>query len=225
MERWLEQYAAAVFASAAELTHDLKTPLNIAVLNLELLRMRLNKTGGTSDEKIGEYSRAVEVELRRMAQIFDAYFTYAAPPRNEPIGAVSLRSQLGSRKLPGSWQLGSTGDPATVTAHPSRIVDLLNLLISASGKIFSESPVVITTSTDHAESRIRLEGTPSGADTDIAKVFKFYYTDASGTPDIGFATARLIAETYGGTLTLWQENGNRLVLELRLPAAAPKNES
>jgi hypothetical protein len=48
-------------------------------------------------------------------------------------------------------------------------------------------------------------------------LFKFYYTDPSGTPDLSLATARLIAETYGGSLTA-TEKGDTVVLELSLPA-------
>lgn len=225
MDKWLDQFAAAVFASAAELAHDLKTPLNIAVLNLELLRMRLSKEV-TYEERIHEYARAVEIELRRIALIFDAYFTYAVPPKiDEPIEILSLPELLGTLELPPAWNLAVREAEGGVTAHRSRIRDLLKLLISASRKIFSEPSVVVTASTDHQGSGLRFEGQSSGAETDIAKAFKFYYTDTFGTPELAFATARLIAETYGGTVTLWEENGNRLVLELRLPAAARKSES
>src|SRR5687767_5673415 len=82
MERWLDEYAKVCFARSSYIAHDLKTPLNIAVLNLELLKMRLRKLQGDEgdDEKINEYSRSMELELRRMAAIFDAFFRYSAPP-------------------------------------------------------------------------------------------------------------------------------------------------
>ena len=81
---WLERFASAVFSRAADVSHDLKTPLNIAVLNLELLRMRVQKMAGGSDEKLNEYSRAIDQELRRMARVFDSYFLYSTPP-NGPL--------------------------------------------------------------------------------------------------------------------------------------------
>jgi signal transduction histidine kinase len=78
MQRWLEDYAAVAFSRAGDTAHDLKTPLNIAVLNLELLRMRLRKlSGGAADERVEQYARSIEVELRRMADIFDAYFIFS----------------------------------------------------------------------------------------------------------------------------------------------------
>jgi len=48
MEPWLESFARAIFARSS--AHDLKTPLNVAVLNLELLRMRLRKLSGLTKQ-------------------------------------------------------------------------------------------------------------------------------------------------------------------------------
>jgi hypothetical protein len=80
--------------------------------------------------------------------------------------------------------------------------------------------------TNESSYQLRVEGAPSTGETDFSKLFKFYYTDTFGNPELTLATARLIAETYGGSLTLWDENnGSRLVLELQLPLADRANES
>ena len=82
MEPWLESFARTGFRRSSDTAHDLKTPLNVAVLNLELLRMRVAKLAeSTSDEKIAGYAAAIETELRRMARIFDAFFLLSAPPK------------------------------------------------------------------------------------------------------------------------------------------------
>ena len=86
MEPWLERFARANFQRSADTAHDLKTPLNVAVLNLELLRMRLRKIGAEEDEKLGEYTRAIETELRRMSRIFDAFFLLSTPPKGDEPG-------------------------------------------------------------------------------------------------------------------------------------------
>src|SRR6266699_2703571 len=84
MEPWLEAFARANFTRSADTAHDLKTPLNVAVLNLELLRMRVAKLAeATEDEKITSYAAAIEIELRRMARIFDAFFLMSTPPKGE----------------------------------------------------------------------------------------------------------------------------------------------
>src|SRR5215212_8738918 len=83
MEHWLELFASANFLRSADTAHDLKTPLNVAVLNLELLRMRIRKLSAQEDEKVAAYAQSIELELRRMARIFDAFFLLSTPPKGE----------------------------------------------------------------------------------------------------------------------------------------------
>lgn len=223
---WIEKFAVAAFNRASDVAHDLKTPLNVGVLNLELLRMRLQKITGRPDEKINDYTRGLDGELRRMALIFDAYFVYSVPPKDEgSIRNVSMADFAGEANWPAEWSLQGAAQ-GEVFAHPSRIRDLFSLLIGGAAKIFSPSTVVVVPRNDESSYQLRVEGAPSITETDFSKLFKFYYTDTSGNPELTLATARLIAETYGGSLTLWDENnGSRLVLELQLPLADRANES
>lgn len=226
MERWFERFTTAAFQYAADLAHDLKTPLNIAVLNLELLRMRVQKLAGGPDEKLHEYTRAIDTELRRMARIFDAYFVYSVPPKgDEPAEPVAVNAILTSLDFPGGWRTEGLDQDVRVLVHRSRFRDLARLLLEAAGKIFSAGSVVLTSSTEGSAYRVRIAGTPAIVESDLGKLFKFYYTDTSGNPEIALATARLIAKTYGGNLSLWDESGNRVVLDLQLPLLDRVSES
>ena len=51
MESWLEAFAQTNFARSVDTAHDLKTPLNVAVLNLELLRMRIARLGAAEKDE------------------------------------------------------------------------------------------------------------------------------------------------------------------------------
>src|SRR5258705_11434845 len=83
MESWLDHFASTNFRRSSDTAHDLKTPLNVAVLNLELLRMRVAKLTGNEDEKVNAYAKAIELELRRMAKIFDTFFVLSTPPKDD----------------------------------------------------------------------------------------------------------------------------------------------
>src|SRR5437588_10406575 len=85
MDSWLESFGRAGFRRSSDTAHDLKTPLNVAVLNLELLRMRIAKLAGAAvdDEKIVAYTRAIETELRRMARIFYTFFLLSTHQKGE----------------------------------------------------------------------------------------------------------------------------------------------
>ena len=84
MDSWLDHFAHTAFRRSSDTAHDLKTPLNVAVLNVELLRMRLAKIAGAAadDEKILAYTRSIETELRRMARIFDTFNRLPPPCRS-----------------------------------------------------------------------------------------------------------------------------------------------
>lgn len=213
MKPWLERFADAVFRRSGDVNHDLKTPLNIAVLNLELLKMRLARMApaAAEDEKIRAYASSVEVELRRMAKVFDAVFQLGVPPddHREP-EAVDVVPLLAAR-----FPLEES-EPFRVLLHPERGAELARLLAEGSAKIFAGPPVVTVKRSPDGRLRFRISGAPVSGSLELGKVFKFYYTDESGNPEIALATARLIAESYGGSLDA-QEAGE-IVLELALPA-------
>src|SRR3954452_22927937 len=83
MQSWLDHFASTNFRRRSNTAHDLKTPLNVAVLNLELLRMRVSKLAGGEDEKVKAYAKSIEAELRLMAKIFDPFFVLSTPPKDD----------------------------------------------------------------------------------------------------------------------------------------------
>src|SRR5437868_12825953 len=123
MERWLEHFALASFRRSADTAHDLKTPLNVAVLNLELLRMRLAKMAeANGDEKITAYAASIETELRRMARIFDAFFLLSTPPKGEGEPVLTDVTPILNEALGTDYAM-----PAMVLTHPSRIREAAKL--------------------------------------------------------------------------------------------------
>jgi signal transduction histidine kinase len=218
MEKWLETYAESGFRRSADVAHDLKTPLNVAVLNLELLRMRLAKVSDDDpDEKISGYLRAVEIELRRMARIFDAYFVHASPPRGdqspEKLDAAAVLREVFLKS--GMESASAVSGRAMIVAHANRWREAASLLAESIPKIFDSASVVFKEESEAATYKLQIEGRPLLQEGDLGKLFKFYYTDPSGNPDLSLATARLIVETYGGGLDI-HEHGERVVLELIL---------
>lgn len=209
MDSWLELFANTNFRRSSDTAHDLKTPLNVAVLNLELLRMRVAKlAGGEVDEKVLTYAKSIESELRRMARIFDTFFLLCVPPKSE-----------GEPHLVDIAALAGDGNgPAWVRAHESRIREALRLFADGAARVLRDGSTTTARSRDRFE--VAVSGTPAADDFEITKIFKFYYTDAAGNPDLSLAAARLIAETYGGELNATEERGN-VVVRLSFPLGEP----
>ena len=217
MDAWLEKFALANFTRSADTAHDLKTPLNVAVLNLELLRMRVAKLAeATGDEKIMAYAAAIETELRRMARIFDAFFLMSTPPRGEGGPTMMDVMPLVDEAARAATLDVPNGLPALVRAHPSRIRQALKLFFEGASKFIEAEgrKIAVERSEDHVD--ILMAGRLTASDLELTKIFKFYYTDPLGNPDLSLATARLIAETYGGQLNAKQER-DTVILRLSLP--------
>lgn len=216
MEPWLDHFARANFLRSADTAHDLKTPLNVAVLNLELLRMRLRKMGGEDDEKVIAYAQAIDTELRRMGRIFDAFFLLSTPPKNEEAPTLVDAGPLARDAASAAGIDLSIDGPAPVLGHESRIRQAYKLFFKGASKVLSDRQA--TASGDSAFT-VAVAGRPATADFEAAKLFKFYYTDAEGNPDLSLAVARLVTETYGGELSATEER-DKVVLRLSYPMGA-----
>lgn len=217
MEEWLERFALANFRRSGDTAHDLKTPLNVAVLNLELLRMRLAKLAGAEgDEKLAVYTAAIETELRRLARIFDAFFLLSTPPHDEgepqAIDVAALAREIGQN----SGFAVSGAVKAQVRAHESRMRQALKMFFDGASKLFPAAARTVEPRAVDGRFEIAISGNPVGDDFEESKIFKLYYTDPHGVPDLSLASARLIAETYGGALTGMQDRDN-FVLRLSFP--------
>lgn len=217
MEPWLEHFARASFQRSADTAHDLKTPLNVAVLNLELLRMRLRKTGAEDDEKIGIYARAIEAELRRLGRIFDAFFLLSAPPRNEgPAGPVDVVPLMNAGAASAGFAFATSG-LVTVICHEARIRQAYTLFFEGAARILAHPAAA--SELDGSSFAVTASGSTGDPDFELTKIFKFYHTDSEGNPDLSLATARVITETYGGELNATQDR-DKVILRLSLPVGA-----
>jgi K+-sensing histidine kinase KdpD len=218
MEPWLESFARANFLRSADTAHDLKTPLNVAVLNLELLRMRLRKLApGDEDEKVSNYTRAIETELRRMGRIFDTFFILSTPPKADdvlqPVELLALVREASGRA---GLELEMPAGDAMMNAHESRIRQALRMFFEGAAKVLDADGLQAAVTMDASELCLTVAGRPMPPDFELTKVFKFYYTDPQGNPDLSLASARLIAETYGGELNGVLES-DKVSLRLSFP--------
>lgn len=214
MEDWLERFASANFRRSADTAHDLKTPLNVAVLNLELLRMRLRKIQGGDDERVQMHAFAIEGELRRLGRIFDAFFALSTPPRSESPGVVDLGPIATAAARSADAQLSIPG-PVRVVAHEDRMAELFKLFFN--GARGAVQPGSLQAACRLKAPLVIVEAAgPRVIGLDLEKVFKLYYADHEGNPEISLAVARLIAETYGGELIALEE-GTGVVFRLSLP--------
>jgi nitrogen fixation/metabolism regulation signal transduction histidine kinase len=195
----------------------LKTPLNVAVLNLELLRMRIAKLlAEKGDAKIEGYTNAIETELRRMARIFDTFFLLSTPPRGEePPGDVDLTPLCRHAASMAGYRIDIHA-PALTRAHESRIRQALQMFFEGIANILKADTREVAVERTKHRLHLTVSGQPQADSFELTKIFKFYYTDADGKPDLALAATRLIVETYGGELKAAQER-DKVSIRLSFP--------
>ena len=219
MDRWLEDFAHTAFRRSSDTAHDLKTPLNVAVLNVELLRMRIAKLAGAAadDEKILAYTRSIETELRRMARIFDAFFLLSTPPKgDEAPMPVDLCGACAEAIAASGFELALPPGTASTVAHDSRIRQAYKMFFEGVSKALKEEGRGAAAELGTERFDVMVTGNPAADDFEVTKIFKFYYSDPLGNPDLSLAAARLIAETYGGELTASQDR-DKVIFRLSFP--------
>src|SRR5882672_1066697 len=140
MESWLESFAATNFRRSSDTAHDLKTPLNVAVLNLELLRMRVSKLAGGEDEKVNAYAKAIELELRRMARIFDTFFVLSTPPKDDEEPAeIDFCALCTEAAMAAKYELGGASGSFKIRGHDSRIRQALKMFFEGASHVLDGS--------------------------------------------------------------------------------------
>ncbi|MDX1583667.1 MAG: hypothetical protein R3338_08710, partial [Thermoanaerobaculia bacterium] len=184
---------------------DLKTPLNIIVLNVELLKMRLRGMSPeiAEDPKIDEHCRALERESTRISVLADAFLSVAQPPEEdepERIEALALFREalenLGFR-LPELSQ-----HQLEVTTFRSRLEKCVKLVGEGIASEIAPAESVVEISIAEGVLFISVEGPCRDADRGVDSLFKFYSVDTTGEPRPILATARLLLETIGGSFTV-----------------------
>src|ERR1051326_5901037 len=189
MDPWLEEFARTAFRRSGDTAHDLKTPLNVAVLNVELLRMRIAKLAGAAadDEKILAYTRSIETELRRMARIFDAFFLLSTPPKgDEERAAVDLCAACAEACASADIALELPDAAVSLLAHESRIRQAYKLFFQGASKVLK-----------HEGGRARTAGMADGVEewgyeAEVADTVKAGWSSVSKmVPDVAIVDLKL----------------------------------
>lgn len=208
MSRPPQSWDTTIRTRSKDVAHDIKTPINIAVLNLELLRMSLLRDPDP-DQKRLEQCASAERELRRIAQIMDALISVLNVEHGDAKTSVSPMISEVAREL--GISLKVSGD-LEVRITEGVLRKLAENTLSGAADALDDAEA--TLEAEKEQFRLTIRGNPRDS-AEIGKIFKFYYTDASEKPRLELATARLIAEAFGGSLKMEQdEDETAFILEM-----------
>jgi signal transduction histidine kinase len=205
----------------ARLLHDLRGPLNSAVMHLEVLKRTVS-----DDPSSAESLRTVLQQLVRLSEMLPAAFGVAALEA-APLAPVSLRSLVEqARREPGLEGLRLAGGEwpevrGDATLLALAIGQLLRNAVEATAAGAPAPEVSASRADDGIALRIRDWG--AGLPTTNPKLLiRLLHSTKAGHRGVGLVIAERVARLHGGTLNFEAlPDGARVTLHLPMVAGQP----
>jgi signal transduction histidine kinase len=205
-------------AELARLLHDLRGPLNSAVMHLEVLKRTV-----AGDAAADESLRSVLQQLARLSDMLPAALSIAAiepqPPRVHDLRDLAERAcaALGLDRVtlaPGPWPRVNVDDSLLVRA-------LGELLANAVEATPAGRPVPEVSATSGAEGQVSISVRDRGTGlrtTNPKLLIRLLGSTKPGHRGLGLVLVERVARLHGGTLE-FESLGDGARVTLRLPAA------
>ena len=223
---------AAVGRISAQITHEIRNPLNAIGLNAELLAEEI-ETGGSAEAR--SLVAAISREVDRLNGVAEEYLRFARLPKpqlaredlNEVLGALLdfLAPELGAAGIRLERDLGA-GVPTVLADEAQLRAAFLNLLRNSREAMPGGGTVTVRTRrTEDGSAEAEVRDTGAGIPAaDLVRIFDpFYSTKERGT-GLGLPYALRVVQEHRGTLRCESQPGRGTVFQVRIPAA-PEDRS
>jgi two-component system NtrC family sensor kinase len=215
---------AAIGRIAAQITHEIRNPLNSISLNAEELAERL---GGES-QPARVLCDAIAREVDRLTAITEEYLRFARLPKPQMQGAdvndtvrdllEFVRPELDASRV--SLQMQLSPELPRVHADVAQLRQLLlNLVRNAREAMPSGGSLQISTKGGEGAVAIEVRDTGHGIPPErLQRIFDPFFTTKERGTGLGLAMAQEIAQEHGGQLSCESEVGRGTAFTLKLPA-------
>ncbi|ACL63961.1 histidine kinase [Anaeromyxobacter dehalogenans 2CP-1] len=226
---------AAVGRISAQITHEIRNPLNAIGLNAELLAEEIAALPAPPAEATGLVS-AISREVDRLNAVTEEYLRFARLPRpqlerhdlNEILGGLLdfLGPELAAARVAVHRAL-APGLPGVRCDEGQLRAVFLNLLRNSREAMPGGGTVTVVTRRADSGAAVEAElgdtggGIPPG---DLTRIFEpFYSTKERGT-GLGLAFTQQVVEEHGGTIRCESTVGRGTIFTLRFPAVQDRVE-
>jgi signal transduction histidine kinase len=219
---------AHVGALAAGLAHEIRNPLNVLSMNLQMLEEEIVERQGGEAGEARMFLSALQGEIRRLSSLVNNFLTYARPnePRFETKDlngilrelCLLVRPEFEAKGLTLRQDLSPYLPPVDLDEAQIRQA-VMNILHNAS-QILKPGGVVTV------ESRIGPQGEaivaihddgPGIKPEDREKIFEVFYSGRGGGTGLGLPIAARILDAHGGSIAVESMPGKGARFVLTLP--------
>ena len=223
---------AAMGRLTAALAHEIRNPLNAAMLQLEMMERASRKSSDPAVHKgVGDRVRLVRSDLARLSTLLDEFLGLARPRHFEKtrIDLAALLTDVHALQEPVAsaasitMKLELAPDVPAVCGDEGRVKQVvLNLVANAIDAMRPQGGGALTIAaqrTPEGGSEIRIEDTGPGMPPELVRdAFRAFVTHGKpmGT-GLGLAIVKKLVELHGGTVTLDSTPGKGTTAHVTFP--------
>jgi signal transduction histidine kinase len=200
--------------------HQIRTPLNVMTLQLELLHQDL-EAGRDADPRIARVSQ----EIARLAKAIDALMRFMRPEqlKYEELAVNDLLREIGSQlsrsNIRVEYQLDTT--TPTIKADRDLLSEALRNMVNNAAEAMPQGGVITlgTAYRDSATVEIDVKDCGAGiAPEDLERIFNLYFTTKEGGSGLGLSLALRAIDLHGGSVNVESKVGVGTTFKIHLPA-------
>jgi signal transduction histidine kinase len=216
----MDDRLAYVGGLAAGLAHEIRNPLNVLSMNLQMLEEDVVARLGEGGAEAHQYVATLQGEIRRLSNLVDNFLSYARPTQphfesrdlNQVVGATCLllRPQFEAHKVELRQDLAPF-IPAVDLDEGQIRQALMNIFMNAVQILKPGGTVTVQTSVvpDGAVQVAVTDDGPGIAPGDRQRIFDVFYSNRPGGTGLGLAIAARIMEAHGGRIEVESGPGGR----------------
>jgi len=220
---------------ALGLAHEIRNPLNAAVLELHLLSRSIDRLGEhPAREPMKRRVSIVEAEIKRLERLLTDFLELARPraPQREPVDLARVVSDVLDleEEALASHHVEVTREIALGAVAVGDVEKLkqvaLNLVMNALDAMPEQGALRVAVGGDATEVWMEVSDTGPGIDpTILAEIFDpFFTTKAAGT-GLGLAIVRKIVDQHAGRVAVDSKPGEGATVRVILPRIGPGSPS